>query len=41
LSGAAIRRHDFVYKPRTRAIVPANANAMILASSIEQVPASE
>ena len=39
LSGATIRRHDFVYKPRTRSIVPANANAMILASLVERVPA--
>lgn len=39
LSGATIRRHDFVYKPRTRSVVPANANAMILASLVERVPA--
>jgi hypothetical protein len=38
LSGAAIRRHDFVYKPRARSIAPANANAMILASLIACVP---
>jgi hypothetical protein len=39
LSGAPIRRHDFVYKPRARSIVPANANAMILASLIARVTA--
>jgi hypothetical protein len=39
LSGTPIRRHDFVYKPRTRSVVPANANAMILASLVERVPA--
>jgi hypothetical protein len=39
LSGAAIRRHDFVYKPRARSVAPANANAMILASLIERVGA--
>jgi hypothetical protein len=39
LSGAAIRRHEFVYKPRARSVAPANANAMILASLIERVSA--
>jgi hypothetical protein len=39
LSGAVIRRHDFVYKPRTRTVVPVNASAMILASLIEHVSA--
>lgn len=37
LSGTLIRRHDAVYKPRTRTVVPANADAMILAPLIEQV----
>jgi len=34
LSGAAIRRDDAIYKPRIRAAIPANADAMILASVI-------
>jgi putative heme iron utilization protein len=39
LSGAVIQRDDFVYKPRVRSAVPANANAMILASVIARIPA--
>jgi len=38
LSGAVIHRDDFVYKPRVRSAVPANANAMILASVIARIP---
>ncbi|MBK3738942.1 DUF3331 domain-containing protein [Paraburkholderia aspalathi] len=38
LSGAVIRRDDFVYKPRVRSAIPANANAMILASVIARMP---
>ncbi|MFC6947575.1 DUF3331 domain-containing protein [Paraburkholderia dipogonis] len=34
LSGATIRRDDAIYKPRIRAAIPANADAMILASVI-------
>ncbi|TDY22845.1 uncharacterized protein DUF3331 [Paraburkholderia sp. BL6665CI2N2] len=34
LSGATIRRDDAIYKPRIRSAVPANADAMILASVI-------
>ncbi len=37
LSGAVIHRDDFVYKPRARSAVPANANAMILASAIARI----
>jgi hypothetical protein len=38
LSGAVIRRDDFIYKPRVRSAIPANANAMILASVIARIP---
>ncbi|WP_168791464.1 DUF3331 domain-containing protein [Paraburkholderia aromaticivorans] len=34
LSGATIRRDDAIYKPRIRSAIPANADAMILASVI-------
>lgn len=39
LSGAVISRDDMIYKPRARASIPANAEAMILASVVEQLPA--
>jgi hypothetical protein len=35
LSGNAIRRGDPIYRPRQRQYLPANAQAMILASAIE------
>jgi hypothetical protein len=38
LSGSVIHRDDFIYKPRVRSAVPANANAMILASVIARMP---
>ncbi|RKE39228.1 uncharacterized protein DUF3331 [Paraburkholderia sp. BL23I1N1] len=38
LSGAVIRRGDFVYKPRVRSAAPANAAAMILASVVAGMP---
>jgi hypothetical protein len=38
LSGAPIHRDDLIYKPRVRSAVPANANAMILASVIARLP---
>ncbi|WP_341316635.1 DUF3331 domain-containing protein [Paraburkholderia sp. IMGN_8] len=34
LSGVTIRRDDAIYKPRVRSTIPANADAMILASVI-------
>ncbi|RKT21599.1 uncharacterized protein DUF3331 [Paraburkholderia sp. RAU2J] len=37
VSGAVIRREDSIYKPRVRTAPPANANAMILASVVEQM----
>jgi Domain of unknown function (DUF3331) len=40
LSGATIRRDDAIYKPRVRSAVPANADAMILASVIARMPAT-
>ncbi|MET3233585.1 DUF3331 domain-containing protein [Paraburkholderia sp. 22099] len=41
LSGAVIHRDDFVYKPRVRNAVPANANAMILVSVIARISSVE
>lgn len=38
LSGVVIRRNDPIYKPRVRSAIPANADAMILASVIAQMP---
>lgn len=40
LSGATIRRDDAIYKPRVRSAIPANADAMILASVIERTPST-
>ncbi|MFM0208541.1 DUF3331 domain-containing protein [Paraburkholderia sediminicola] len=37
LSGATIRRDDPIYKPRVRSAIPANADAMILASVIARM----
>ncbi len=38
LSGSTIRRGDLVFKPRVRSRIPANADAMILASAIARIP---
>jgi hypothetical protein len=40
LSGATIRRDDAIYKPRVRSAIPANADAMILASVIACMPST-
>ncbi|AUT76121.1 hypothetical protein C2L64_45675 [Paraburkholderia hospita] len=37
LSDATIRRGDLIFKPKVRSALPANANAMILASVIAQI----
>ncbi|WP_144109867.1 DUF3331 domain-containing protein [Paraburkholderia sp. BCC1886] len=39
LTGTLIRRGDFIYKPRVRGEIPANADAMIVASAIAQAGA--
>jgi hypothetical protein len=39
ITGAAIGRDDYVYRPRSRSASPGNARAMILASTVDALPA--